>query len=253
MNKTIHSSVRVVLVEPIYPVNLGQVARVMKNFGFQNLVLVNPSVKALREAVTYSAHAREVLDRAEIKHSLAEALSDAKLVIGSTSKAGASGKNVLRSSVTPAEFAETLHNSSQHSVCALVFGRESTGLTNEELDCCDMLVTIPASQEYRVLNLSHSVCILLYELYQKNGESPRIGLPPLAGRKEKDRILMYFEEIMKRINYRSHKRPIAVRVARNLLGKSAVSRREAHTLVGVLRRINDELRKGSSTYSSTSG
>jgi tRNA C32,U32 (ribose-2'-O)-methylase TrmJ len=96
------------------------------------------------------------------------------------------------------------------------------------------------------------VCILLYELSQKNGESARSGLPPLAGRKEKDRILMYFEEIMRRINYRNHKRPVVVRVARNLLGKSAVSRREAHTLIGVLRRINDELHKDSSTYSSTS-
>lgn len=229
------------MVEPIYPVNLGQVARVMKNFGFSNLILVNPDAKALGEATTYSAHAREVLGGAEVKHSLAEALNDVALVVGSTSKAGVSGRNVLRASVTPAELTENLASGAQQGICALVFGRESTGLTNEELDRCDMLVTIPASPKYRVLNLSHSVSILLYELFKKTGENARSGLPPLAGRKEKDRMLKYFEEIMEKIDYRDHKRPIAVRVARNLLGKSAISRREAHTLLGVLRRISNKL------------
>jgi len=205
------------------------------------LVLVNPDVGALREAITYSAHAREVLEAAEVKHSLAEALSDAALIIGSTSKAGVSGRNVLRASVTPAELAENLASGDQKDICALVFGRESTGLTNEELDCCDMPVTIPASPEYRVLNLSHSVCILLYELFKRTGKNARSSLPPLADRKEKDRMLKHLEEIMQKINYRDHKRPIAVRVARNLLGKSAISRREAHTLLGVLRRISNKL------------
>lgn len=229
------------MVEPAYPVNLGQVARVMKNFGFSSLVLVNPDPKALNEAATFSAHGREVLDRAEVKHSLAEALTDVALVVGSTSKAGVSGRNVLRASITPEEFAERLAGSPQRSICALLFGRESTGLTNEELDCCDMLVTIPSDPDYRVLNLSHSVCILLYELHKGIGQNARSGLPPLAGQKEKDRMLKYVEEIMQKINYRDHKRPIAARVVRNLLGKSAISRREAHTLLGVLRRIDNQL------------
>jgi tRNA/rRNA methyltransferase len=213
----------------------------MRNFGFSNLVLVNPDPKATSEAATFSAHGREVLDRAEIKHSLAEALADVALVVGSTSKAGVTGRNVLRASITPEELAERLTDSAQRSTCALLFGRESIGLTNEELGRCDMLVTIPADPEYRALNLSHSVCVLLYELHKRIGQNPRSGLPPLAGQKEKDRMLKYLEEIMQKIDYLAHKRPIAVRVVKNLLGKSAISRREVHTLLGVLRKIDNRL------------
>jgi len=173
------------LVEPIYPANLGQVTRIMKNFVFSDLVLVNPDTKALHEAITYSAHAHEALEGAELKHSLAEALSDTVLVVGSTSRAGVSGRNVLRASVTPTELAENLALSAHQDICALVFGRESTGLTNKELDRCDVLVTIPASPEYRVLNLSHSVCILFYELFKRTGENARSGRPPSQEGKRK--------------------------------------------------------------------
>lgn len=151
---------RVVLVEPEYEQNIGYCARVMKNFDFFDLAIVNPKVKIGDEAKMYSKHAHDLLSSAKIVHSLEEAIDDCSIVIGTTAIMSF-GKEVLRTPISPREAAKQF--ASTDAKVALLIGREGTGLSKEELERCDLVVRIPSSENYGTLNISHALAIILYE------------------------------------------------------------------------------------------
>ncbi|MFP4545734.1 MAG: RNA methyltransferase, partial [Methanomassiliicoccales archaeon] len=153
--------IRVVLVGPKIEGNVGAVARVMGNFGFQELYLVDPCPMG-DEARRRAKHAGEVLENAAVVDSLEEAVTGASLVVGTTGIASPGEKHFIRIPITPRSLAERLEDHPGSVV--LLFGREDLGLSQEELGRCDLLVHIPAGREYPVLNLSHAVAIVLYEL-----------------------------------------------------------------------------------------
>ncbi|MEM3408530.1 MAG: RNA methyltransferase [Nitrososphaeria archaeon] len=151
---------KVVLVEPEYEQNLGYCARIMKNFDFHELLLVNPKIQIGEEARMYSKHAFDILSSAKIVSSLEEAIDDCQIVIGTTAiKSG--GKEVLRVPVSPRDAAKKF--SKKNVKIALLIGREGTGLSKDELEMCDMIVRIPSSEKYGTLNISHALGIILYE------------------------------------------------------------------------------------------
>ncbi|MEM3408396.1 MAG: TrmJ/YjtD family RNA methyltransferase [Candidatus Micrarchaeia archaeon] len=151
---------KVVLVEPEYEQNLGYCARIMKNFDFHELFLVNPKIQIGEEARMYSKHAFDVLSSAKIVSSLEEAIDDCQIVIGTTAiKSG--GKEVLRVPISPREVAKRF--SKKNVKIALLIGREGTGLSKNELEICDVVVRIPSSEKYGTLNISHALGIILYE------------------------------------------------------------------------------------------
>ncbi|MEM4133957.1 MAG: TrmJ/YjtD family RNA methyltransferase [Candidatus Micrarchaeia archaeon] len=151
---------KVVLVEPEYEQNLGYCARIMKNFDFHELLLVNPKIQIGEEAKMYSKHAFDVLSSARIVSSLEEAIKDCQIVIGTTAiKSG--GKEVLRVPISPRDAAKKF--SRKNLKVALLIGREGTGLSKEELEICDVIVRIPSSEKYGTLNISHALGIILYE------------------------------------------------------------------------------------------
>ncbi|MFW5852562.1 MAG: RNA methyltransferase, partial [Nanoarchaeota archaeon] len=141
----------IVLVEPEIAGNIGAVARVMKNFGFNSLVLVNPKCDPKSsEAVCRAKNAQDVLENLRTVGSIDELSYNHK--IGTTGKLG-SDYNISRSPTTPSEFAEDIPSGKT----GIFFGRESHGLTNEEIVMMDFLLTIPSNPEYPILNLSHAV------------------------------------------------------------------------------------------------
>lgn len=151
---------KVILVEPEYEQNLGYCARIMKNFDFYDLILVNPKIQIGEDAKMYSKHALDVLYSAKIVSSLEEAINDCQIVIGTTAiKSG--GKEVLRVPINPRDAAKRF--SKTNAKVALLIGREGTGLSKEELEMCDIVVRIPSSEKYGTLNISHALGILLYE------------------------------------------------------------------------------------------
>ncbi|MBU1198057.1 RNA methyltransferase [Candidatus Micrarchaeota archaeon] len=152
--------IRIVLVEPLYPVNLGSVARVMANFGCTQLYLVRPKVIANAEAIKYAKHARSILKRARTVEHLEEALHGMDWVVATTG-VPARYRRKLKNCWTPKEFAD--HRTKKERI-ALVFGSEGTGLSKSDFDACDGVVSIPTNRRYRVLNLSHAVAVMLYEL-----------------------------------------------------------------------------------------
>jgi len=149
------------LVEPKGAANIGAVARAMKNFGFSDLRLINPRVDHLSEAaVNMAVTARDLLDKARIFTSLAEALSDCNLALGTTRRFGRYREEFLH----PAEAGRLVAGLSAAAGVALVFGREDKGLKTSELDLCQQLVTIPAHPDLPSMNLSQAVMLCLYEV-----------------------------------------------------------------------------------------
>lgn len=151
---------RVILVEPEGEYNVGFVARLCKNFGVDELYIVNPKCD-LSESVRFSAKGADVLKRAVIVSTFDESIKDLGIKIATSSIADTAG-DMLRKSIKPWDLINII---TKNDRVGLIFGRESVGLTREEIGKADFLLYIPANPEYPVLNLSHAVGIVLYEIW----------------------------------------------------------------------------------------
>ena len=152
--------IKIVLVNTSHPGNIGATARAMKNMGLTRLALVNPMEFPSGVAVGRAASALDVLERAEVVETLVEAIADCALVIGSSARS----RSLPWPMLTPEQSAEKLVKEGRSAQVALVFGREDSGLNNEELQLCHFHVQIPASSEYSSLNLAAAVMVLCYEI-----------------------------------------------------------------------------------------
>lgn len=222
---------RVVLVEPRHEGNIGAVARLTANFGVKELVLVRPAASLGPEAFKRAMHGGPLLANAQIVGSLDKALEEVDFVVGTSGIISESEKRFLRRAVGPEEAARRLE--SLRGRVALLFGREDFGLSNEDLARCDMLVSIPTSPAYPVLNISHAVAILLYALVA--ARKPFRSARP-AGGEEKEKLHEFFAALLDRIDYPSHKRAKTRIMFRRLVGRAVPSKWEFHTLMGVFDR-----------------
>lgn len=227
----------VVFVEPETPGNIGFLARTMKNFGLSDMVLINPC--QLEDESYYQAmHAREVVRNAKVYDSIPEFLEAEKIdfTVGTTGEAGGS-YNLPRIAVTPDKFAENLNLTGK---MALLFGREGDGLSNDEIELCDVIVTIPTHEDYPIMNITHAAAIVLYEIFKKKKSYPRDELEE-ASKVEKEGLIETMDKIVEKLGYPKHKSKNASLVFRRIIGRAFISGREAHTLKGTLRRINGRL------------
>ncbi len=227
----------VILVGPENPGNVGFVARTLANFGVQELRLVGKDHRQDQFAQMFSVHAHKILDEASVFDDLGSALADIDLAWAATARAGRN-HSVTRALVPLAELPNP--NSLQAQI-ALVFGRESTGLFNDEMELCDLAFTIPASKEYPSLNLSHAVSVVLYHLFSKYApEKPRQPSEARAATyQEREQVYKFFDEVVDQLSLQEHRVPIAKQVFRNLLGRAYMTGREVATLTGVVRRISE--------------
>ncbi len=231
--------IRVVLVEPEGSVNLGFIARTCMNFGVSELYLVNPKA-SIEEALNYVAKAKDMLLNAVIVDSIDKAVKDVELIIATTAR-GYSPKDYVRQAVPLREFVENMLTGKEY--IAILFGRESTGLTREELLKADVLVTIPADPKYPVLNLSQSVAIVLYELWMKERYGLSENIPPLASREELELIMKLFDDIIKRLEIHENKATRIRRIIHSIIFRSRLSVDEAKTLEYLLRKVIRRLEK----------
>jgi len=154
------ANIRIVLIQTSHPGNIGSAARAMKTMGLSDLYLVNPKSFPDDQAVTMSSNATDILDNAKLVDSVQDALVDCHLVLGTSARQERSLRwNVLE----PRECGEQLVKQAQTGKVAVLFGRESSGLTNDELALCHHLVHIPTNSDYSSLNLASAVQILSYE------------------------------------------------------------------------------------------
>lgn len=228
--------VRVVLVGIEGPVNLGVIARTCVNFGVDELYIVNP-VASVEESLKYSAGGRDLLSRAIIVDSLDKALEGVELSVA-TSAVGHREGDMLRQAMPIEDFVKVI--APRTNYMALIFGRESTGLTREEIARADILVTIPGNPEYPVLNVSQAVAIFLWELWKLRGVRPA-NLPPRAGAEELSEILGTVNAISASIFSSPEKVGRAGILWRRILYRSRPSRYEAAFLKYWFNRVKRKL------------
>jgi tRNA/rRNA methyltransferase len=220
--------IEIVLVEPLYEGNIGFVARVMKNFGFSRLVLINPPDIG-DEAIARAAHAQDILAGAE-RRSLQEVIERSNLLVATTGEVSKSICTSIRMPYyTPGEIREKIQNHS--GKIAILFGRENWGLSNEEIRKCDLICTIPTSADYPIVNISHAVAIVCYEL----AHLPR-GTYPLANRQELDSFYSHLDAFLDRIEHPDFKRENTLVMLRRIFSRAGLTPREVSTLHGLLRR-----------------
>jgi tRNA/rRNA methyltransferase len=221
---------RIILVEPLYQGNVGSVARSMKNFGFRNLVLVNPCPLE-GEAHAMASHAGDLLAGASIVPDLKTAIDNANLVAGTSGISGLKADEHLRiPACTPAGFRERFGGAD--GTIAVLFGRENNGLTRDELKQCDLILTIPTSEEYPVMNIAHAVTVVLYEM--RNTDEPLI---PIAERFDLELLYEHLDEMLEDIGHPDHKMEKTRLMLRRIFGRAVLTPREVQTLRGILRDI----------------
>jgi tRNA/rRNA methyltransferase len=216
-----------------YPVNLGYTARLMKNFGVRRLYLVSPNCD-MRAASVYASHGSDILENAEVV-TLAKVRKAHDLLLATTAIRARRGANVSRTTVRPDEaIARTMAAKS----ASMVFGRDTTGLTNEELALCDLVTTVDTRTDYKTLNVSHSVAILLYlASAARAGATTRAA--PEASRASRDRreaFSRYAYQLAIASGMQENKADRVVQVARRVALRSEVSTCELGLLVALLRK-----------------
>jgi TrmH family RNA methyltransferase len=210
----------------------------MQNFDFKNLYLIRPC-KLGDEAYARAMHAYKTLDDAKIFDNFTESTKNLDFIVGTSSIESQNDKRHLRN-------AENLEVFSQKIIdvdgkIGIVFGREDIGLLNEELSKCDMMVKIPTSEKYLSLNLSHSVALVLYSLYIKLKEYEKEKR--VINQLEKEKLYDFFSQILDEINYPDHKRENTEIMFKRLMGRAVPSKWEYHTLMGVLSKSLEKMKK----------
>ena len=157
---SIFNKVNIVLVGTTHPGNIGATARAMKTMNHRNLRLVNPLEFPSAEASSRAAGADDVLAECRQFSSLEDAIKDCDLVIGTSARV----RGIPWPMILPRDCAEKISEETYSSV-AIVFGKESSGLSNEELQLCNMVLKIPTNSQYNSLNLAAAVQIICYEIY----------------------------------------------------------------------------------------
>ena len=219
--------VRIILVEPKSEENVGAVARVVKNFGFSDLYLLNPPDIGIK-AFSVAVHAYDVLKSCKIVDSLPVAIANSAIVAGTTAKLGTSTSKHLRMPFfSPLELKDKV--AGKRGILSILFGREDVGLLNDELKLCDLVVSIPTSQGYPVMNLSHAVAVILYDLSDVTS-----GTLELARVEDRERLYMQLKTFLDEIGYREHKKAKTLLMLRRILGRAELTTKELQTLQGII-------------------
>ena len=221
----------VVFVECETSGNVGFLARTMANFGLKNLVLINPC-KLKDDAYYQSMHARNIVESAEIYDTLDHFLESKGIdfIIGTTGSPGGS-YNLSRIPIMPEELAEKIN---PYNKIALLFGREGDGLTNNEIDKCDIVVSIPTDPSYPVMNITHAAAIIFYEIFKHKNTFNKEGLDE-STHVEKEHLLENMRELVDCLSIPEHKKKTGYKTFKNIVNRAFITGREAHTLMGILR------------------
>lgn len=234
------SAIRIVLVEPSHPGNIGAVARAMKNMALAELVLVRPRAFPHPEATARASGADDLLARARITDSVTEAVSDCGFVAATTSRSRDQNFRALDLH----EAASRVYEMSARGPAALLFGAERTGLTNEELALAHLLIRIPANPEYPSLNLAMAVQLACYELFRAAG-SPASARPlsespvPLAPGADMERFYAHLRQVMDEADFKDRipgGGHLMTRI-RRLFQRCEMDQNEVNILRGILTAV----------------
>lgn len=235
-------NIRIVLHQPRGAINVGAAARVVANMGLGELVIVRR--QALRQAWVraMAAHAGEVVDAMRQCATLAEAVADCALVVGTTCRSGGYRETLH----TPRDLAPHMVARARRQRVAVVFGPEDHGLRNADLALCHQLIVIPTAPEYASLNLAQAVMVCAYELFLTAQARPVADAPrPLAPSANVEQAFERLRSALLAIGFLHPENPDHIMFAlRRLFGRTGLEQREVRILLGMARQIEWYARGG---------
>ncbi|EPU1006685.1 tRNA (cytosine(32)/uridine(32)-2'-O)-methyltransferase TrmJ [Vibrio cholerae] len=235
--------VKVVLVGTTHSGNIGSAARAMKVMGLSQMVLVDPQCQVDAQAIALAAGASEIALNAQIYPTLEAAVADCGLVVGTSARS----RTLEWPTLEPRECGEKLiSEANQHSV-AMVFGRERTGLTNEELQLCHYHVCVPANPEYSSLNLAMAVQLLSYEVrmaylaLQQSSQSSTLQ-EEYPRHQELERFYAHLEQVIMQTEFISAQQPGQVmNKLRRMFTRARPEAQEINILRGILTSVQKSI------------
>lgn len=226
-------SVTIILVEPQFPGNIGMACRAMKNMGLTHLRLVAGCDHRAAEAYKFAVSARDVLEQAETFDTLADALNDIEISIGTTRRSGKYRQELLY----PDQIPQRLNSIPGRA--ALVFGREDHGLSTDDLALCSLQATIPTNSEYGSLNLAQAVLLFCWELNQSVLPPPGTPLRHIAPSGELEPFFTQLSTTLSHIGYLNPQNPEHIMLSlRRIFNRAELDSREVAILRGMLSQIN---------------
>ncbi|MDR3554541.1 MAG: RNA methyltransferase [Syntrophobacteraceae bacterium] len=234
MSKIHLENIAVVLVEPHYPENIGAAVRAAKNMGVSRVLTVNPSGCDLTRILkTATHHAQDLVLDIEVHERLEEALKPFQYVVGTTARQGSHRQSVRN----PRQLALDLIPISRRNQVALLFGPEASGLANEHIRYCDVLVTIPTA-EFTSINLAQAVMIMVYEIFTAASEKKEHFVPRLASRFELESMYAHLKETLTNISFLSAENPdYRLESIRRFFSRMQVRGRDVQLIRGICRQI----------------
>jgi TrmH family RNA methyltransferase len=236
--------IRIVLVEPSHPGNIGAVARAMKNMGLDELVLVSPREFPHSEATARAAGADDVLARARVVATVREAVAGCGLVTATTSRERDQYFRVADVS----DAAVRIVREARLAPAAVLFGSERAGLTNEQLESAHLLIRIPASEAYPSLNLAMAVQIVAYELLRASTRPGPGSGRALADPLEMQRLYEHLAQVLEEIDFRDRTQSgthLMTRI-RRFLQRAELESNEVNILRGILTAVQSRRRRAGS-------
>ena len=230
-------TIRIVLVGTTHPGNIGAVARAMKNMGLTDLVLVGPKYFPHDDATARASGAEDLLESATVVSDLDEALADCVYAAGASARSRAIEWPCLE----PRECAGKLVQASAGGTAAVVFGPEKSGLSNSDLDRCQVLLTIPTNPEFSSLNIAMAVQVVAYELMLARHDSPPSAEPeiPAATGEEMEHFFAHLENVLTETGFLDPENPrTLMRRLRRLFIKAQPDQNEVNILRGILTSVD---------------
>lgn len=246
-NDLLLKNVRIVLVEPQGPMNVGSVCRAMKNFGLRSLVLVKPACELGMEARKMALHAHDILEEAKIVQTVPEAIAGSVLALGTSNRRG----EYHEPNHTVREGLVRIGPALPQGPVSILFGREEWGLTRDDLQYCQGTIRVQTDPAFSSLNLAQAVLLVAYELYQSFGNPQPLVNPHaedpyenLATTEETGLLYRHMKAVMERCHFLPRSNPDGLfQVLRAFFSRSIPKRREVNLLMGVFSNLDGFMKK----------
>ena len=236
------SNIRIVLVGTTHPGNIGGVARVMKNMGLNNLKLVSSTECGPEtEAFSLASGAYDIISSAQTFDHLTDALASSVMAVATSARLG--GKRT--SAKIPSEITPEIMEKAADGEVSIVFGRESRGLTNDEIKLCDQHMIIPSDADFASMNLAQAVAVVCYEIF-KIACRP-VGFQALsfhpASIESREKMFDHIEQALLRAGFLARTNPLRMmRDVRRILNGANLDERDVRIVRGVFRKFDNAIR-----------
>ena len=223
--------IEIILVEPKESGNIGSVCRAMKTMGLSRLTIVGDIIYDERIIRTFAVHSFEIWENHRRSPSLEEALKDSVLAAGTSRRRGKKRKYFF---ISPEQLAQRVHATGEGTI-SIVFGREATGLTDDELSLCHLCVEIPSSAAQGSLNLAQAVQVISYVLF--SSEQQETNFIPITEERIREVTDIIDESLEKIDYYKGTERPLVRSYFHDIIGRASLDEKEAERMVKIFRKI----------------